>query len=126
METGRLIISRTMRNRLSSQARQNEREARDVGLREARTGRVVSVAGGLHVDLGAEAELGSSAGIVEFENHALALAYHAKDRPCQRIASKLVIIEVGVTHDEARPGCGVVSLDDALHEMNRRLGLSRP
>ena len=98
METGRLIISRTMRKRLSSQARQNEREARDVGLREARTGRVVSVAG----------------------------AYHAKDRPCQRIASKLVIIEVGVTHDETGPGCGVVSLDDALHEMNRRLGLSRP
>jgi len=73
-------------------------------LREVRTNRRSlrdgSVAGGLHVDLGAEAELGRSAGIVKFENNSLALTQHAKDRPGQRVASKLVVVEIGVAHDE--------------------------
>jgi hypothetical protein len=106
----RLIIARAMCKRMSQGGRLSG----------------VLVAGGLHIDLGAEAELGSPAGIVEFENDALALTHHAKDRARQRVASKLVIIEVGVAHDKTVPGCGVVSLDDALHEMNRRLGFSRP
>ena len=76
-----------------------------------------------HVDLGAEPQFGGTAVVVELEQDPLALAHHAQDRALESVGSEVVVGEVGVAHDDAVAGAGVVGLDDSLHGA---IGLSRP
>ena len=73
-------------------------------------------AGGAHVDLGAETQMGRPAVAVEIEDHPLALSDHPEDRAFESVGGEVVVGEIGVAHDDAERGDRIVSLDDALHE----------
>ena len=51
---------------------------------------------GAHVDLGAEAQRGGAAGVVEVEDDPLALAQHAEARAVEGVGGEVVLGEVGV------------------------------
>src|SRR5579864_6652845 len=70
---------------------------------------------GPHVDLGAEAEAGGLALLVEVEDDPLTLAQHAEYGPLERARGEVDVGPVGVAHDDALTGARVVGLDDALH-----------
>ena len=72
-------------------------------------------AGGAHVDLGTESQMGCPADVIEVEDDALALSDHSEYRAVERVGSQVVVGEIGVAHDDAERRNGIVSLDDALH-----------
>ncbi len=69
----------------------------------------------MHVHLGAEAEGGGAARVVEVELDPLALPQHAKDRAIERTIGEVDLGEVGFVDQDSVAGSRVVALDDALH-----------
>src|SRR5207342_2147397 len=75
-----------------------------------------SLPGGGHVDLGAEAQPRGAAIGIEVEDHPLALAQRPEDRPVERAARQVELLEADVGEHAAVTGAGVVGLDHPLHD----------
>src|SRR5687767_5379420 len=67
------------------------------------------------VGLGAGSQMGGPFGLVELEDHPLALPERPEDRALERGGGEGVLGPVGVAHHDALTGSGVVRLDHALH-----------
>ena len=70
---------------------------------------------GLHVGLGTELQVRCPAVLIEVEIHPLALSQHAKQRPFERVGSKVDVGQIGLVDQHAVTGSGVVALDHTLH-----------
>ena len=57
----------------------------------------------------------ATAVVVEVEDDPLTLAQHAEDRAVERVEREVELLAVGVAHDDALVGLGVVARIDALH-----------
>ena len=73
------------------------------------------VLGGTHVDLRAETQPGGPALLVEVELHSLTLAQHPEHGSLQGVGREVDVGEVGLVHEHAVAGDGVVALHHALH-----------
>ena len=69
-----------------------------------------------HIYFAAQPQLGGPTIFVEPKHNPLTLAQHAKDRPRQRARGQVIVIQIGVAHDDTITTAGIVGLDDSLHD----------